>query len=98
MSTKAIVQKYIKSDNEFSKRFTRSIRNFMFVHVGVSVAACIVLTILGMETKSLVDILIAMMPVYIALQGANYVKSGYENGKKIAVSSTNNSATAVENG
>jgi len=24
-----------------------------------------------------------MMPAYIALQGANYVKSGYENGKKI---------------
>ena len=31
-------------------------------------------------------ILDSMMPVYIALQGANYVKSGFENVKKISVS------------
>ena len=61
----------------------------MFGHVGISVAACIVLSCLGIDAQSLVDILIAMMPVYIALQGANYVKSGYENGKKIVASTAN---------
>jgi len=43
------IKKYTSSDNEFSKRFTRSIRNFMFVHVGASVVACIVLTALHMD-------------------------------------------------
>lgn len=85
---KEFIQKYISSDNEFSKRFTKSIRNFMFIHVSVSVIACIILTALFMDPQSIVDVLIAMMPVYIAQQGANYVKSGFENVKKIAISSS----------
>ena len=85
---KTVIRKYASSDNEFSKKFTRSIRNFMFLHVGQSVVACIVLSSLLLESQSIVDILVAMMPVYIALQGANYVKSGYENGKKIALSNS----------
>ena len=80
------IKKYVSSDNEFSKRFTKSIRNFMFIHVSVSLIACIVLTALYMDPIYIVDLLNAMMPVYIALQGANYVKSGYENGKKIQAS------------
>lgn len=83
---KEFIKQYVSSDNEFSKRFTKSIRNFMFIHVGVSVIACVVLTALYMDAQGIVDLLVAMMPVYIALQGANYVKSGYENGKKIASS------------
>lgn len=81
----AAVQKFITSDNEFSKRFTISIRNFMFGHVTVSVIASIVLTCLCFDPVGIVDILTAMMPVYIALQGANYVKSGFENWKKITM-------------
>lgn len=81
-----VIKQYISSDNEFSKRFTKSIRNFMFIHVGVSVVACVVLTALYMNAQSIVSLLEAMMPVYIALQGANYVKSGFENVKKIASS------------
>ena len=68
----------------------------MFLHVGISVAACIVLTALYMDPQSVVDVLVAMMPVYIAQQGANYVKSGFENVKKIAVSKTEE--TDTENG
>lgn len=75
-------------DKEFSKRFTVSIRNCMFVHLGLTVAGVIVLTVLGYDADYLVTVLTAMMPVYIALQGANYVKSGYENGKKISSSAT----------
>lgn len=82
----AAVQKYAASDHEFSKRFTVSIRNFMFGHVTVSLVASIVLAILCIDTTGIIDILTAMMPVYIALQGANYVKSGFENVKKIVMS------------
>lgn len=92
------VQKYVTSDNEFSKRFTVSIRNFMFVHVATSVIASIVLSILCIETTSIVDILVAMMPVYIALQGANYVKSGFENVKKIAATAAESSAGESSDG
>ena len=83
---KEFVQKYVSNDSEFSKRFTKSIRNFMFIHVSVSVVACVVLTAIFVDPQSIVDVLVAMMPVYIALQGANYVKSGFENVKKIAAS------------
>ena len=38
----------------------------MFLHVGVSVAACVILTALYMDSQSVVDVLVAMMPVYIA--------------------------------
>ena len=62
----------------------------MFAHVTISVVACIVLPLLYIEAQNVVDVLTTMMPVYIAQQGANYVKSGYENGKKILVSSTSN--------
>lgn len=81
----AAVQKFFTNDNEFSKRFTVSIRNFMFAHVAVSVIASIVLAILCIDATGIVDIITAMMPVYIALQGANYVKSSVENVKKIAM-------------
>lgn len=70
-------------DQEFSKRFTISIRNCMFVHLALTVIGVIALTVFGYDADYLVTVLITMMPVYIALQGANYVKSGYENGKKI---------------
>lgn len=70
-------------DREFSKRFTTSIRNCMFIHLALTVIGVIVLTVLGYDADYLVTVLATMMPVYIALQGANYVKSGYENGKKI---------------
>lgn len=63
---KEFIKQYISSDSEFSKRFTKSIRNFMFLHVSVSVAACIILTALYMDPQSVVDVLVAMMPVYIA--------------------------------
>lgn len=82
-----LTKNYITSDNEFSKRFTKSIRNFMFVHVSISLVACIVMPILGVDYEGILSILESMMPVYIALQGANYVKSGFENVKKISVSS-----------
>lgn len=78
-----IIEKYMDEKNSFSKRFTKSVRNFMFVHVGVSLIACIVLAVLHIDTSGIENLLTSMMPVYIALQGANYVKSGYENGKKI---------------
>lgn len=68
----------------------------MFVHVSVSVVLCSVLAVLCIEAQSIVDILMAMMPVYIALQGANYVKSGFENVKKIA--SSTSEEDACENG
>lgn len=84
-------------DNEFSKRFTVSIRNCMFVHLIFTVIGTIVLTVLGYDADYLVTILTTMMPVYIALQGANYVKSGYENGKKI-VSSSYSYYEETENG
>lgn len=71
-------------DQEFSKRFTISIRNCMFVHLALTVIGVIALTVLGYDADYLVTVLITMMPVYIALQGANYVKSGFENVKKIA--------------
>lgn len=90
------VHKFITSDNEFSKRFTISIRNFMFGHVTVSVIASIVLAIFCLDAAGVVDILNAMMPVYIALQGANYVKSGFENVKKISTSAE--SASDEESG
>lgn len=86
MTMQNAIKKYVSSDNEFSKRFTKSIRNFMFIHVGISVVACVALTVMHMDPQSIVSLLEAMMPVYITLQGANYVKSGYENGKKIASS------------
>lgn len=87
MKMKETIKKFITSDNEFSKRFTKSIRNFMFVHVGISLAGCIVLSFFSVDTTSIVCLLECMMPVYIALQGANYVKSGFENIKKISGSS-----------
>lgn len=58
----------------------------MFVHVSASFVAVITLSALGQDWSGVVDILMAMMPVYIALQGANYVKSGFENWKKISTS------------
>lgn len=81
-----MIHGYVSSNNEFSKRFTISIRNFMFIHVSVSLIAVIVLTVMGVDAFGVIDILTAMMPVYIALQGANYVKSGFENWKKIGAS------------
>lgn len=63
---KEFIKQYMSNDSEFSKRFTKSIRNFMFFHVGISVAACIVLTALYMDPQGVVDVLVAMMPVYIA--------------------------------
>ena len=84
-------------DKEFSKRFTVSIRNCMFVHLALTIVGVIVLTVLGYDADYLVTILTTMMPVYIALQGANYVKSGYENGKKI-VSSSYSYYEETENG
>lgn len=92
------VQKYVTNDNEFSKRFTKSIRNFMFVHVGVSLVAVIVLALMCIETTGVVEILTAMMPVYIALQSANYVKSGFENWKKLSNVSLDTSHEESENG
>lgn len=56
----------------------------MFVHLALTVVGVIALTILGYDADYLVTVLTTMMPVYIALQGANYVKSGFENVKKIA--------------
>ena len=85
------VQKFITSDNEFSKKFTISIRNFMFGHVAISVIASIVLAIFCIDTTGVIDILTAMMPVYIALQGANYVKSGFENVRKITTAAESSS-------
>lgn len=82
---KEFVKKFITSDNEFSKRFTKSIRNFMFVHVAVSVIACIVMPVLSVDYEGILMTQDSMMPVYIALQGANYIKSGFENVQKIAV-------------
>ena len=58
----------------------------MFFHVSASFVAAIALSVLGQDWSGVVDILMAMMPVYIALQGANYVKSGFENWKKISTS------------
>ena len=58
----------------------------MFVHVSASFVAVITLSVLGQDWAGVVEILVAMMPVYIALQGANYVKSGFENWKKISKS------------
>lgn len=81
---KEFAKKFITSDNEFSKRFTKSIRNFMFLHVGVSLVACITMAFVGVDYEGVLMILDSMMPVYIALQGANYVKSGFENVQKIA--------------
>lgn len=78
------IRKYIVGNTEFSKRFTVSIRNFMFLHVCASFIACVVLTVQGLDWTGIVEILTAMMPVYIALQSANYVKSGFENWKKIS--------------
>lgn len=63
---KEFIKQYISSDSEFSKRFTKSIRNFMFLHVGVSVTVCTVLAALCLDPQSVVDVLVAMMPVYIA--------------------------------
>lgn len=63
---KEFIKQYMSSDSEFSKRFTKSIRNFMFLHVGVSVVACVILTALYIDPQSVVDVLVAMMPVYIA--------------------------------
>lgn len=80
------IKKFITSDNEFSKRFTKSIRDFMFVHVSVSLVACIVMAIMNVDYEGVLMILDSMMPVYIALQSANYIKSGFENVKKISVS------------
>lgn len=75
-------------DAEYSKRFTTSIRNCMFIHLGLTILIDGVLIFLGYSCSEINDILIAMMPLYISLQGANYIKSGYENGKKIAGSTT----------
>ena len=61
----------------------------MFIHVGISIVACIVLAVLYVDTAGVENQLDSMMPVYIALQGANYVKSGFENVKKISASYTN---------
>ena len=82
----AAIHKYIVKNNEFSKRFTLSIRNFMFAHVSLSFISCVVQTVLQYDWAGIIEILTAMMPVYIALQGANYVKSGFENWKKISKS------------
>ena len=92
------IQKYVTSDNEFSKRFTVSIRNYMFGHVAISVIASIALAVLGIDATGVIDILTAMMPVYIALQGANYVKSGFENVKKIATSAVDDSCEESADG
>lgn len=73
----------VTNDKEFSKRFTLSIRNFMFVHVALTILADVGLIYFGYNPDPITTALTVMMPVYIALQGANYVKSGYENGKKI---------------
>lgn len=79
-------------DSEYSKRFTSSIRNCMFVHLGLTIILDAALTFLGYSCSEINDVLVAMMPLYITLQGANYVKSGYENGKKI----TNSATTTTE--
>lgn len=92
------VRQYVASDHEFSKRFTISIRNFMFGHVAISLVACVVLAVLCIDTTGIVEILTAMMPVYIALQGANYVKSGFENVKKIASSANDITDAETEDG
>lgn len=63
---KETIKKFISSDNEFSKRFTKSIRNFMFVHVGASLVSCVVLSVLCYDTSAVVSLLECMMPVYIA--------------------------------
>lgn len=80
-------------DVEYSKRFTSSIRLCMFIHLGVTIAADVVLTIMGYSCEEINVVLTTMMPVYIALQGANYVKSGYENGKKITASASSTEET-----
>lgn len=86
-------------DTEYSKRFTTSIRNCMFVHLTITLTLDAVLTLMGYECDQINTVLTTMMPVYIALQGANYVKSGYENGKKIVGSlSTSVSDSNTENG
>lgn len=90
--------KYVTHDQEFSKRFTISIRNFMFGHVAVSLIAIIVLSLLCIDSTGIVEILTAMMPVYIALQGANYVKSGFENVKKIIASANAETVGESEDG
>lgn len=77
-------------DAEYSKRFTSSIRNCMFIHLGLTILLDAALIFLGYSCSEINDILIAMMPLYITLQGANYVKSGYENGKKISGNITTN--------
>ena len=46
---KEFVKKYLTNDNEYSKRFTKSIRNFMFVHVAISLAACIMMAPTGVD-------------------------------------------------
>ena len=88
-----------KTNTEYSKRFTTSIRNCMFVHLGITLVLDAALTLAGYDCEQINTVLITMMPVYIALQGANYVKSGYENGKKIDSSLSGSSAdTNTENG
>lgn len=91
-------KQFVTSDHEFSKRFTVSIRNFMFGHVAISLIACIALAFFCIDTTSIVDLLTAMMPVYIALQGANYVKSGFENVKKISTSAESASDEESDDG
>lgn len=88
----------MEGNNEFSKRFTISIRNYMFIHVALSFIACVTLAVLGYDWTGVVEVLTAMMPVYIALQGANYVKSGFENWKKISSSPKETEEEDVENG
>lgn len=88
-----------KTNTEYSKRFTTSIRNCMFVHLGITLILDAALILTGYDCEQINTVLITMMPVYIALQGANYVKSGYENGKKIGNSFSGSSAdTNTENG
>ena len=96
MNPKDKLTRYIK-DTEYSKRLTTSIRNCMFVHLALTIVADVLLTLLGYDCSQINDVLVTMMPVYIALQGANYVKSGYENGKKI-VNNAGSASDEAENG
>lgn len=70
----------------------------MFVHVSLSFVACVILAVLNYDWSGIVEVLTAMMPVYIALQGANYVKSGFENWKKISTSAMKDPEEEIENG
>lgn len=97
MTQKSKQSRAAAGDREFSKRLTASIRNLMFVHVGVTVVGDFVLLLLGKVPDSLNSALIAMMPVYLGLQGGYFLKAGVENTKKISAAMCESTVAGTQN-